>query len=80
METEIDPSKFDFYVTLLMGLEFRSYSTSYDTAVDQYDNDVNLIFGPVVGFKYYFNPTFSAFVEGGRGALGYGKIGVSMKF
>jgi hypothetical protein len=80
METEIDPSKFDFYVTLLLGLELRNYSTSYENATDQYENDVNGIFGPVVGFKYYFNPTFSAYVEGGRGMFGYAKLGVSMKF
>jgi len=80
METEIDPSQFDFYFTLLLGLEFRNYSTSYETYADEQDNDVNPIFRPVIGFKYYFNPTFSAFVEGGRGIFGYAKIGVSMKF
>jgi hypothetical protein len=80
METEIDASKFDFYLTLLLGLEFRNYSTSYEDYTDRYDNDVNGVFGPLLGFKYYFNPTFSAFVEGGRGVFGYGKIGVSMKF
>jgi len=76
-ESDLDESKYDFYLTLIAGIELRNYSTTYDT--DRYDNDVNVIFGPVFGFKYYFNPSFSVFFEGGRGAFGYGNIGVSMK-
>ena len=80
LENEIDASQFDFYLTLITGLEIRTYSTNNENYTDYYENDVKLIFGPVAGFRYYFNPNFSAFFEGGRGALGYGKIGVSMKF
>ena len=78
-ESNLDESKYDFYLTLIAGIEIRNFSSSDDYYDDYYDNDVNGVFGPVFGFKYYFNPSFGVFFEGGRGAFGYGKIGVSLK-
>ncbi len=81
LDMGIDATKFDFYVSAVVGLEFRSWSSSYDDipGID-YDNSVNAVFGPFLGWKYMFNPNFGIFIEGGRGALGWGTIGVSAVF
>jgi hypothetical protein len=79
-DTDLDESKYDLYVTVIAGIEIRNFSSSDDFFTDYYDNDVTGVFGPMLGFRYYFNPSFSAFFEGGRGAFGYGNFGVSMKF
>jgi hypothetical protein len=77
----IDESKFDFYLTGLLGLEFRSWQSDYeDQLADPYDNEVHLVIGPILGFKYMLNESWGLFFEGGRGALGYGTFGASVRF
>jgi len=79
-DTELDETKYDLYVTLIAGFEIRNFTSSDEFLNDYYSNDVSGVFGPMMGIKYYFNPSFSAYIEGGRGAFGYGNFGVSMKF
>ena len=80
LNTELDESKFDFYLSFLSGLEIRNYNTNSDYYEDVYDGEINLILGPVAGFKYYFNPNLSLYFEGGRGTFSYGTLGLSLKF
>ena len=82
LDLSLDEEKLDFYVTLLIGLEFQRYSGEDYSGVlgDFYDNNnsVGLQFGPVLGFKYKFNDKFGVYFEGGRGAFGYGTLGVAI--
>jgi len=79
-ETDLDESKYDFYITVLLGAELRHYKSN-DVYYDNfYGNSTKIIFGPVAGFKYYFSNAFGVYFEGGRGAFGYGTLGVSLKF
>lgn len=79
-DASIDEEKFDLYGTAILGIE--TYSWNYDdNSVFNDDNldSGNLILGPVLGARYYFNPKIGAFLELGRGAFGYGTIGVTFK-
>ena len=79
-EANIDPEKFDFYVTAMLIFETRSFSSDGGYYDDYYENDFNLIFGPVAGFRYKFSDRFSAYFEGGRGTFGFGTLGITMMF
>lgn len=81
LDLSLNEEKFDFYVTLILGLQFRSFTGNDDFGGllgDNYDNSTGLQFGPVLGFKYKFNDKFGVYFEGGRGAFGYGTIGVAI--
>jgi hypothetical protein len=80
-DAEMDESKIDIYLSLLLGLEFRSYnvSSSFD-GNDQFSSDMHLFIGPIAGFRYYLNPSIALFLEGGRGSFGALTFGVSSKF
>lgn len=81
LDLSLDEEKLDFYVTLLVGLEFRTYSgDNFGGALGGYGNDTQFRIGPALGFKYKFNDKFGVFFEGGRGAFGYGTIGVAIHF
>ncbi len=83
LDLSLDEEKLDFYVSLLAGLEFQSYSGDSFGGVfgdDEYSNNTRFRLGPVLGFKYKFNDNFGAYFEGGRGAFGYGTIGVAIHF
>jgi len=78
---DIDEKKFDFYLTGLLGLEFRTFDME-ETGIsdDFYDNETHLIIGPVLGFRYMLTDSWALYFEGGRGALGYGTLGASLRF
>ena len=82
LDLSLDEEKLDFYVTLIVGLEFQRYSGEDFNGVFgdnlNFSNSVGPQFGPVLGFKYKFNDKFGAYFEGGRGAFGYGTIGVAI--
>ena len=78
LELGMNEEKLDLYVSLLAGIELRRVTGEYGSSI--YKNSVGLRLGPVLGVKYMFNPKFGAFFEAGRGALGYGNIGVSARF
>jgi hypothetical protein len=78
LELNIDDDRFDFYLSLFLGYENRSYSG--DTFGVSYGNEGRVVFAPVLGFKYLFTPNVGAFLELGRGTFGYATIGVSLTF
>ena len=84
LDLSLDEEKLDFYVTLIVGLEFRSRTgdDNFGGLLGENDNDTDIGFqlGPVLGFKYKFNDRFGAYFEGGRGAYGYGTLGVAIHF
>jgi hypothetical protein len=73
----INEEKFDLYGTAILGIE--TYSWNYGDGTDLDGDTGNLIIGPVLGARYYFNPKIGAFLELGRGAFGYGTLGVTFK-
>ena len=75
--TSINEEKLDLYGTLLLGLEFRTFSGS-DEFSGSNANSTNLFIGPVLGAKYKFNDKVGIYFEGGRGAFGFGTLGVSI--
>jgi outer membrane immunogenic protein len=80
LDLNIDPGKFDFYATLLAGVEVRRFSSTDTFLEGYYDNQTGIAFGPFLGFKYMFNDKIGAYLEGGRGAFGYGTLGIAAKF
>lgn len=78
-DQDIDEEKIDWYVSLLAGLELRSYSSDFDGLLNDTDNDVDLILGPVTGVRYYINDNFAIYAEGGRGSFGWLTFGLSVK-
>lgn len=81
LDLGMDEEKFDLYATLLLG--FETYSWDYgdfNNLTVLNDDTGRFILGPVIGVRYFFNPQFGAFFEAGRGAFGYGTLGVSAKF
>jgi hypothetical protein len=87
LDFSINESKWDFYFTLQAGLDFRrSFVASNDPDFNTRDwqrmhyRSTVPVGGPFLGFKYLFTPNFGAYLEVGRGAFGYGTLGLSAKF
>ncbi|MEQ9443483.1 MAG: hypothetical protein RIG62_30875 [Cyclobacteriaceae bacterium] len=80
LDLSLDEEHLDFYVTLLVGLEFQTYSGDDFGGSLTYNNNTKFVIGPVLGFKYKFNDKFGVYFEGGRGAFGYGTLGVAIHF
>lgn len=78
LDLGLDEEKLDFYISLLLGLEFQRYNA--DGVSVELANNTEFIFGPVLGFKYKFNDKFGVYFEGGRGAFGYGTLGIAVHF
>lgn len=78
LDTGMDPNELDIYLAVLLGLDIRSYSGEGNVYTD--NSSVNLILGPVLGVRYFFSDSFGVYLEGGRGAFGFGTLGVSFKF
>ena len=80
LDMDIDSEKYDFYLTLMLYFENRSFSSSDDFYQGRYDNESNAGLGSVAGFRYHLNNKWSLFFEGGRGTFGYGTFGVTAYF
>lgn len=76
----INTEKVDIYGSLILGLESNSWKYADNTMDGFYANGSRLILGPVLGIRYLFSPAFGAFFEGGRGAFGYGTLGITARF
>jgi hypothetical protein len=76
---DINENKTDWYVTLLLGLEYRRYTTETIVLDDNYSNSIHLLFGPLAGVRLYFTDYFAVFFEAGRGSLGILSVGLSLK-
>jgi hypothetical protein len=75
----IDEEKWDLYITMLAGLEFRGYDGGSAVDPTSYHNRTRLFLGPVAGARYYFNDNMAVFLEGGAGSLGALLLGVSAR-
>lgn len=80
LELDIDEEKFDFYLSVIAGLEFQNYKSDDDIVGVDYSNDVDLAFGPFAGFKYMVTEQLGVFVEGGWNAFGFFTFGGSLRF
>lgn len=76
LDLGIDDKKLDLYVTLIMGMTFFNNTGFLD---DNRYNNSKFDFGPVLGARYYFNKKFGVYAEGGRGALSYFTLGLTVK-
>ena len=75
LELGIDDQQWDFYITLHLGIENRSY-----TADLQGLNPTTIfIYRPAAGFRYYLSPDFGLYAEGGYGALSFLTVGATLK-
>jgi len=82
-DMDIDEKKVDYYVRLMLGYETFSWTYNGKSYSDfYYDNQTSgrLVFAPVLGVRYMFNPNLGVYVEGGRGTYGYLTLGLSVKF
>lgn len=75
---DINEEKVDLYVTLLLGMEFRSYKD--DSGFDYYDNDTAFRLGPALGVRYLLSKNVGVYLEGGRGTFGWLNFGLSARF
>jgi hypothetical protein len=79
----LNEAKFDFYATGLLGIEFRNasvYSGDGSGSSSSSISSTHFVPGVVLGFKYLFTDKVGAYLETGRGALGYGTLGITAKF
>ncbi len=74
----LEESNWDFYLTLMFGLQSYSWKNDFVYAGDL--SATGLTFGGVLGFHYLFNQNWGIYFEGGRGALGYLTAGASYTF
>ena len=74
----LEESDWDFYLTLMFGLQSYSWKNDFVYAGDL--NDTEFAFSGVLGFKYLFNQNWGIYFEGGRGALGYLTVGGAYTF
>lgn len=72
--------KVDIYASLLLGVETLSWKYRDESLSGYYSNGSRVIFGPTVGVRYLFSEKFGAFFEAGRGAFGFGTLGISASF
>jgi hypothetical protein len=77
--TNINEDRTDWYVTLLLGMEYRVYSTVTGDMADNYSNSFHLMFGPMGGVRYYTGNYLAFFFEAGRGNLGFLSLGLSLR-
>lgn len=80
LNMSINTDKLDIYGSLILGVETYSWKYDDSTIAGYYANGSRFILGPVLGIRYNFSPAFGAFFEAGRGAFGYGTLGITMKF
>jgi hypothetical protein len=83
LDLNLNESKFDFYATVLAGIEFRNSNSSYSGYMGEGSlrgSSTHFAPGVVLGFKYLFTDKIGAYLETGRGALGYGTLGITAKF
>lgn len=79
LNMSVNTEKVDIYASLILGVESYSWKYADYIAEGYYSNGSRFIFGPVIGIRYMFSPKFGAFFEGGRGAFGYGTLGITAR-
>jgi hypothetical protein len=79
LDLGLEEDHFDFYATLLLGASVISESVS-EPSLRRKSYDTGAFIGTLLGFRYMFNNNFGAYLEGGRGSLGFANIGITLKF
>lgn len=78
LDLGFDERHFDFYATLMLGARILTESVT-EPNLRTTDTSSRGFFGGALGFRYMFNNTFGAYVEGGRSSLGRLNIGLTIK-
>ena len=77
----IDEDKWDIYASAVLGFQVFSWNRDENDPFRGYSNSSGaLVLGPILGARYFLNPSLGVFAETGRGALGAITLGVSAKF
>lgn len=84
----IDDSRWDIYASAILGLEmYNRVDYRYDNSnpwsptMTPYSRRASrLDIGPLVGGRYFINPSFAVFAESGTGTMGAFTIGATLKF
>lgn len=79
-ELGVDAEQFDFYASLMLLLEARSFSTNVALYEDEHKDNFTIGLGGVLGVRYKFKDNLAVFGETGRGSFGYLTAGVSYYF
>jgi hypothetical protein len=79
VDLDLDPSRWDLYLSGIVGYEYRVADELFGS-IGPDGKKGKVIYGPVAGIRYFFNPRLGFFAEGGKGAFGYGTAGISFKF
>ncbi|MFP4091036.1 MAG: hypothetical protein ACLFUB_03130 [Cyclobacteriaceae bacterium] len=80
LDLGLDLNKLDFYVTAFLGIESRQWSYPSNFTRDRRSGQTFLRLNAILGFRYKFDDKFGVYFEGGRGAIGYSTLGVSVHF
>jgi hypothetical protein len=75
----INENRTDWYLTFILGIEYRQYSTRTTAFEDQYNNEFNFLWGPMAGVRYYLGNHLAFHFEAGRGNLGLFNFGLSLR-
>lgn len=78
VETGFDSKLLDLYGSVLFGVEFRNWHYD-DDFPNQEVNDKVLVFGPIIGLRYFFSDVLAVYVEGGRTTFSWATAGVSLR-
>ncbi len=76
---DINENRTDWYVTFILGMEYRQYSTRTAAFEDQYSNEFHLLWGPMGGVRYFLGNHVAFYFEAGRGNLGIFTAGLSLR-
>lgn len=80
LNMNINTEVLDIYAALHLGIETLTWKYRDENIAGFYSNSSRFIFGPVIGLRYFFHPSFGVFIETGRGAFGWATLGVTGKF
>lgn len=78
LDMGIDASKWDFYGSVIAGLELQSFSDNI-LGTESTNTRVRIVVGPVLGIRYKIAPSLGLFLEGGRGSFGVGHFGLTFQ-
>lgn len=77
----LDETKFDFYVSLIGGLNIERFKSDDNlNGVVNVDDNVSVSLGSFLGFKYMVTEQIGVFAETGWNALGYLTLGATARF
>lgn len=79
VDLDLEIPQLDVYSSLMLGMNFHN-RRNIEPNFRSSNLNVGANFGLTLGARYAINDKFGVFVETGRGSLGWGIIGASMRF